>query len=261
MLDSFPLLQKISFPKISRKALDTLQVNLGYKCNLQCLHCHVNASPARTEVMDKENLSTLIDFVKKFKISYVDLTGGAPEMHPQFAELLQQLSSLKCQIIVRTNLVILNDPEYTHLIDLLIKYKVILMASMPCYLEENVDKQRGSGTFLDSIEILKLLNEKGYGKEASDLKLNLIYNPQGPELPPEQHLLERDYKKHLFEQYQIEFNNLLTITNLPIKRFGSLLMSKQLFDPYIDLLKKSFVNDNLESVMCRNIISVDWQRS
>jgi radical SAM/Cys-rich protein len=258
MLDSFPLLKAISFPEISRGKLETLQVNLGYKCNLQCLHCHVNAGPNRIEVMSSETISDILAFIEKYKITQVDLTGGAPEMHPQFEALLYKLFDLNCTIIVRTNLVILNEPEYQHLVDVMVKNNVTLMASLPCYLQENVDKQRGKGTFDESIAVLQLLNEKGYGLNEK-LQLNLVFNPQGPELPSEQQQLQQAYKDYLYSHFKIKFNHLLTISNQPIKRFGSLLMSKKQFAPYMELLQTSFVEKNLQQVMCKFIISIDWQ--
>jgi len=259
MLDSYPLLKEIPFPSVFRDQLQTLQVNLGYKCNLQCLHCHVNASPQRTEVMSSSTIEDITNFVQKYKVSQVDLTGGAPEMHPQFEQLIIKLSALNCSIIVRTNLVILNEPDYQHLIDLMMKYNVTLMASLPCYLQENVDQQRGQGTFDQSIKVLQILNKKGYGKQLHRLQLNLVFNPQGPELPAEQKQLEKSYKDYLLKHFQIEFNQLLTISNQPIKRFGSMLMSKKEFSPYMTLLKTSFKEENLHQVMCKFIISVDWQ--
>ncbi|MFK5892140.1 MAG: arsenosugar biosynthesis radical SAM protein ArsS, partial [Pseudomonadota bacterium] len=259
MLDSYPLLKDISFPQVSRDRLQTLQVNLGYKCNLQCLHCHVNAGPNRTEVMSSNTIEDILSFVQVYKISQIDLTGGAPEMHPQFEEFIIKLSALNCSIIVRTNLVILNEPDYQHLIDIMVKFDVTLMASLPCYLQENVDHQRGKGTFEQSIQVLQLLNKKGYGKALDKLQLNLVFNPQGPELPAEQQQLESAYKDYLLSHFQIVFNQLLTISNQPIKRFGSMLMSKNEFSPYMDLLKTSFVEKNLEQLMCKFIISIDWQ--
>jgi radical SAM/Cys-rich protein len=263
MLDSYPLLKAISFPEISREQLKTLQINLGYKCNLQCLHCHVNASPSRTEVMSSETISDILQFIKKHKITQVDLTGGAPEMNPQFEDLIYKLTALNCSIIVRTNLVIFNELGYQHLIDVMVDNNVTLMASLPCYLQENVDKQRGKGTFDESIKVLRLLNSKGYGKKghngSKELQVNLVFNPQDYDLPGDQSQLQQAYKDYLFSHFKIEFNQLLTITNQPIKRFGSMLMSKNQFNPYMDLLQTSFVEENLDQVMCKFIISIDWQ--
>lgn len=259
MLDSFPTLKNIPFPTVMRDELHTVQVNLGYRCNLQCLHCHVNASPHRKESMSRENILALLKLVEKYPIKTVDLTGGAPEMHPDFIFLIESLSALGVEIIVRSNLVILAEPEYAHLVDLFVQHKVAITASLPCYLQENVDKQRGKGTFENSIQVLNHLNSKGYGRQESSLQLNLVFNPQGPELPPPQSQLQSDYKAFLKKHYDIEFDQLFTITNIPIKRFGSMLMSKNLLDSYVQLLKDSFSPDNLPGLMCRSLISVDWQ--
>ncbi len=258
MLDSFPYLEKISFPPLQRDKLKSLQINLGYLCNLQCQHCHVNAGPLRKEIMDEKTWLHILDFIQEYQIKQVDLTGGAPEMHPFFAQILKQLHSLGCHIIVRTNLVILKQSPYQSLMSLMKQYGVELMASMPCYLEENVDKQRGDGTFNDSIEVLQQLNQLGYGQLETNLILNLVYNPQDAHLPPEQAELEHDYKNYLLEHYQIRFNQLLTITNIPIKRFGSMLLSKGKFDDYMNLLQASYQAKNLEAVMCLSLLSVDW---
>jgi len=258
MIDSYPLLKNIPFPSINRKTLQTLQVNLGYRCNLQCNHCHVGASPYRKEVMSESTIEEVIEFVDKYQIKQVDLTGGAPELHPQFLYLVKKLSNLNCKILLRSNLSVLQLADYHFLMDELVKYQLVIMASMPCYLEENVDKQRGKGTFNDCIKTLKELNQKGYAHQ-EHLIINLIYNPQGAELPPQQASLEIDDKKHLLENYDIYFNHLLTITNLPINRFGSVLISTNQFDSYMTLLRNSFDKNNLEQVMCRELISVDWE--
>jgi len=209
--------------------------------------------------MSEQTIEDILQFVQKYHIQQVDLTGGAPELHPQFEYLIESLYRLNCEVIVRSNLSVLQEPDYHHLMDVFVKYKLVVMASMPCYLEENVDKQRGKGTFKDCIKTLQQLNDKGYGTADSALNINLIYNPQGAELPPHQSALEGDYKKHLLDNYGISFNQLLTITNLPINRFGSVLISTNQFDNYMDLLQTSFVEQNLDDVMCRQLISVDWQ--
>jgi len=259
MLDTLPLLNEIPFPAINRKQIDVLQINLGYRCNQQCLHCHVNAGPKRSEEMSHEVLLQILDFIKKYNIQSVDLTGGAPEMHPEFVFFIEALRQLDVHILDRCNLTILNEPGYEHVINLLEKNQVEIVASMPCYLEENVDKQRGNGVFESSIDALKKLNQRGYGKPDSSLYLNLVYNPQGASLSPEQIQLEKDYKTFLYDQFGIQFNQLFTITNVPVKRFGSMLMSKNEFVPYMDLLKSSYQAENLESVMCRYQLSIDWQ--
>ncbi len=259
MLDTLPLLKAISFPDIRRKQLDILQINLGYRCNQQCQHCHVNAGPKRTEVMTAEVLADTLRFINNNGIKTVDLTGGAPEMHPEFLSLIKQLHTMQVHIIDRCNLTILNEPGYESLAKTLAENCVEIVASMPCYMEENVDKQRGNGVFKSSIEALQKLNQLGYGQPDSPLTLNLVYNPQVAVLAPSQEILETDYKKFLDEQFGIVFNELFTITNVPVKRFGSLLLSRQEFYPYMELLQQSHSDTNLDGVMCRYQLSVDWQ--
>lgn len=259
MLDTLPLLNKISFPAINRKKIDILQINLGYRCNQQCLHCHVNAGPNRREEMSHEVLSQTLDFIKKYQIKMVDLTGGAPEMHPEFIDIIEALNNIGVKVIDRCNLTILNEPGYEMLAEKLAENKVEVVASMPCYLEENVNKQRGNGVFESSIKALKDLNRLGYGNEDSSLVLNLVYNPQGASLSPEQIKLEKNYKTFLKDQYGIVFNQLFTITNVPVKRFGSMLISKNEFKPYMELLQSAYQSENLEGLMCRYQLSIDWQ--
>ncbi len=259
MLDTLPLLNKISFPDISRKNISILQLNLGYRCNQQCLHCHVNAGPKRTEEMTYEVLLQILDFIKANNIEVVDLTGGAPEMHPNYAFLLESLATLGVKIIDRCNLTILNEAGYEHIADLFLKYNVEVVASLPCYLEENVNKQRGKGVFDSSIKALKILNDLGYGQIGSSLTLNLVFNPQGAALSPEQTQLEKDYRVFLKDNFSIIFNQLFTITNVPVKRFGSMLLSKNEFTPYMNLLQNAHQSENLEALMCRFQLSIDWQ--
>ena len=259
MLDTLPLLNKISFPTIHRKQVNILQINLGYRCNQQCLHCHVNAGPNRTEEMSHDVLLQTLSFIKKNQIKVVDLTGGAPEMHPEFYDLLDALKELNVKVIDRCNLTILNEPGYETLSEKLAENQVEIVASMPCYMEDNVNKQRGNGVFESSIEALKGLNHLGYGKTNRSLIMNLVYNPQGASLSPDQVSLEKDYKKFLLEQFGISFNQLFTITNVPVKRFGSMLISKNEFTPYMDLLKSSYQAENLDGLMCRHQLSIDWQ--
>ncbi len=258
MKDTFDLLLKTDFPAIKRAELETLQVNLGYLCNQQCLHCHVDASPRRTEIMTSETIADVINFIKKQNIKTLDLTGGAPEMNPDFVSLVQQARDLGVHVIDRCNLTILLEERYQDTAAFLADNFVEVVASMPCYLEENVDEQRGKGVFDLSIEGLKLLNQHGYGTDER-LKLNLVFNPQGIDLPPSQEQLEPTYKKELSERYGISFNQLYTITNMPIKRFGSTLVSKGQFDEYMQTLKSSYAKENLFGVMCRTTLSVDWQ--
>jgi radical SAM/Cys-rich protein len=258
MKDTLEYLRNTDFPALRRSSLETLQVNLGYLCNQQCLHCHVDASPRRTEIMDRETIDAVIEFIKQQNIKTLDLTGGAPEMNPDYSYLVASARELNVRVINRCNLTILEEDGYEWLPEFFVEQNVELVASMPCYLQENVDRQRGSGVFDDSIKGLKKLNAVGYGKSEA-LKLDLVFNPQGPNLPPSQSELEQAYKKELLDKYGIEFNQLLTITNMPIKRFGSTLLSKGEFNNYMKLLKQSYKNENLASVMCRTLLSVDWK--
>jgi radical SAM/Cys-rich protein len=259
MLDSYPYLINSDFPHITRNALSILQVNLGYLCNLSCTHCHVNASPKRTELMNKKTIDEVLAFIERHNIHTLDLTGGAPEMNPHFRYLVEQARLNHVRVIDRCNLVILLVDGYTDTAAFLAEQQVEIVASLPCYLQDNVDKQRGKGTFDKSITALQQLNRLGYGLDNSPLILNLVFNPQGACLPPPQQALELAYKQHLSEQYGIVFNQLYALTNLPIQRFGSVLLSTGQFDDYMSLLKASFNPAALKNVMCRNTLSVDWQ--
>lgn len=258
MLATLPHLEKIDFPSLSRLGMDTLQVNLGYRCNLQCKHCHVNAGPNRTEVLSAKNVAALIALADAGHFSTLDLTGGAPEMHPQFRELVTAIRERGIHVIDRCNLTILEEPGQEGLAEFLAEQGVEVIASLPCYLQENVDAQRGAGVFDGSIRGLQRLNALGFGRDA-DKALNLVFNPQGATLPPSQQLLEADYKQRLKRDYDIDFNQLFTITNMPIQRFGSTLLSKGNFADYMQLLRDNFQPQNLDAVMCRSLISVDWQ--
>ena len=257
MKDTFDLLIDTDFPTIKRGKLETLQVNLGYLCNQQCLHCHVDASPRRKEIMSYETISDIVNFLKHKNIKTLDLTGGAPEMNPGFFSLVKQARNLGVHVIDRCNLTILLEKGYEKTASFLAEYEVEVIASMPCYLKENVDAQRGKGVYDDSIAGLRLLNQHGYGFN-NNLILNLVFNPQGIDLPPEQGQLEIDYKNELQQHFGISFNHLYTITNMPIKRFGSTLVSKGLFVDYMQLLKTAYNKENLAGVMCRTTLSVDW---
>jgi len=258
MLDTRPRLQDTDFPPLKRGRLETLQVNLGYLCNLSCTHCHVNAGPRRTELMDREGVDTLLRFIERQGIQNLDLTGGAPEMNPHFRYLVTEARKLGVAVTDRCNLTILLEPEYEDLADFLASQAVTVTASLPCYLESNVAEQRGKGVYQSSIKALQRLNRLGYGLDPR-LPLHLVYNPNGAFLPPPQQQLQADYKRELRERFGIQFNELLTITNMPISRFGSMLLSKGLFDDYMALLKSNFSALNLQTVMCRSLISVDWQ--
>jgi radical SAM/Cys-rich protein len=256
---TLPLLQATKFPPLKRQRLTTLQVNLGYQCNQSCLHCHVNAGPNRTEMMDEDNLLLVEQVLQAREIEVLDLTGGAPELHPAFRSLVRTARRLGVRVMDRCNLTILFEPGQTDLAQFLAKNEVEIVASLPCYSVKNVDQQRGAGTFEKSIAALKQLNALGYGQADSALSLNLVYNPQGASLPPDQLKLQADYKRELWEHFNIVFNELFAITNMPIQRFGSMLISKGQFNDYMRLLKENFAAGNLASVMCMNTISVDWQ--
>lgn len=256
---TLPLLDTLSFPSIRRSDLQALQINLTYRCNQRCLHCHVNAGPTRKEAMSDESLALLREVISTHQLQALDLTGGAPEMHPRFRELVVHARSEGVRVIDRCNLTILSEPGYDDLAGFLAEQGVEVTASLPCYSRENVDKQRGDGVFDASIAGLQKLNALGYGAEGSGLVLNLVYNPQGASLPPPQAALEAGYKAHLMEDFGIRFDHLLTITNQPIARFGSTLVSKGQFNGYMQLLRDSFRAENLDAVMCRNLVSVDWQ--
>ncbi len=256
---TLPLLSNTDFPPIRRAGLETLQVNLGYKCNQSCLHCHVNAGPKRTEMMSRRTIDELLAVVDSTTARILDLTGGAPELNPHFTYLVAAARERQLDVIDRCNLTVLLEPGQQDTARFLAENRVRVVASLPCYLKENVDRQRGDGTFRNSIEALHLLNSLGYGQPGSGLQLDLVYNPQGPVLPPPQQALEQDYKQHLHEQYKVNFNHLLTLTNMPIKRFGSTLVSHDQFDDYMSLLKSSHQDDNTRTVMCRSLISIDWQ--
>lgn len=255
---TLPLLEVSDFPSIKRGSTDTLQVNLGYLCNQRCLHCHVNAGPHRTEMMEEKNLALIVPVMKARHINTLDLTGGAPEMHQGFRALVKEARTAGIHVIDRCNLTILFEPGYEGLAEFLAENKVEVVASLPCYSLENVDKQRGEGVFDKSIAALQKLNALGYAQEGSGLKLNLVYNPQGPSLPPNQEALQADYKRELKAHFDIKFNELYALANMPIKRFGSTLISKGEFVPYMNLLKDNFSSANLKGLMCRSLISVDW---
>jgi len=259
MRDTWPLLQQIAFPPIRRGRLDTLQVNVGYRCNQSCVHCHVNAGPSRTEEMSGEVVDVVLAFLARRRVATLDITGGAPELNPHFRRLVRAARGLGLRVMDRCNLTILEVPGQEDLADFLARERVEIVASMPCYLEDNVERQRGKGVFDGSIRGLQRLNALGYGRDGSGLVLHLVYNPQGPSLPPPQDALEADYKRVLGERYGIVFNRLYALANMPIQRFGATLLSKGEFDRYLDLLRNAHLDANLAHVMCRNLISVDWR--
>jgi radical SAM/Cys-rich protein len=256
MRDTRPLLLHSDFPPVYRAPLDTLQVNLGYLCNQSCLHCHVNAGPTRTEQMTRETIDAVLAVLDAIGVATLDLTGGAPELNPHFRYLVGAARQRGVRVIDRCNLTVLSQPGQEDLAAFLAAHQVEITASLPCYLRDNVEAQRGAGVYDASISALRQLNALGYG---DTLVLNLVYNPVGPTLPPPQHALEEDYRRELGARFGIRFNQLLTLTNMPISRFGAVLLAKSQYRAYMSLLRENFVAENLESLMCRRLLSVDWQ--
>jgi radical SAM/Cys-rich protein len=259
MRDTWPLLSRIEFPALARRRVETLQVNVGYRCNQSCVHCHVGASPQRTEEMAGETVDLVIAVLAHRHISTLDITGGAPELNPHFRRLVRAARDLGVRVIDRCNLTILEVAGQEDLAEFLKLEQVEIVASLPCYLADNVDRQRGKGVFESSIRSLRRLNALGYGREGTGYILNLVYNPQDPSLPPPQEALEADYRRELGDKFGIVFNRLFTLANMPIQRFGSTLISKGDFDRYMGLLRQAHRDDNLHSVMCRDLVSVDWR--
>lgn len=245
---------------LSRKEIEILQINNGKLCNLACLHCHVEAGPKRTELMDQRTSERVIELLKNSpSVHTLDITGGAPEMNPHFRWMVQAARKDKRTVIDRCNLTIFFEAGYEELPEFLAKHEVYIIASLPCYTSENVDTQRGRGTFRRSIAGLRALNEMGYGKGNSRLRLDLVYNPLGASLPPEQEKLESDYKQRLQQDFGVSFDSLFTITNMPIRRFERQLENWGKRDEYMKLLSDSFNPSAAAQVMCRNLVSVDWK--
>ncbi len=259
MHNTLPLLARTDFPALKRARLTTLQVNLGYKCNQSCLHCHVNAGPNRTEMMDGPMIDLVLQVLQARRIETLDLTGGAPELNEHFRRLVSAARALGVHVIDRCNLTILSEPGQQDLAAFLADEGVEVVASLPCYSVGRVDRQRGEGVFDRSIAGLRALNALGYGLPGTGRVLNLVYNPQGASLPPPQGALEADYKRELAVHFGIRFNALFALTNMPIQRFGSTLVSKGTFASYMQLLKGAYRGENLGTVMCNSMLSVDWQ--
>lgn len=234
-----------------RGGLTTLQVNMGNLCNLSCKHCHIEASPQGNKIMSEEIVDEILEFISRYKIKTLDITGGSPEMNPNFELFVQRARPLVEEIIVRTNLTILLEKDKHHLMEFYKKNKVHIIGSLPCYLQKNVDAQRGNNVYDDSINVLKKLNAIGFAGN-KDLQLDLVYNPIGATLPPDQRNLENDYKENLGKEHGIKFNRLITITNVPIKRFKTYLKSQGEYEEYCELLKKNFNPQVLENLMCRS---------
>lgn len=244
---------------LNRLALDTLQINVGKLCNQACHHCHVDASPIRTEIMTRETVDHLLVFLNKADVETVDLTGGAPELNPHFRYFVEQIRKMGIKVMVRCNLTVIYEPGLEDLPEFYKQHDIELVCSLPCYLEDNVDEQRGRGVYQKSIDALKALNAIGYGQEGSGLSLHLVYNPVGASLPPGQEELEEDYKRELKARFGIVFNNLYTITNMPIKRFGEFLQRRGQFESYMHTLIQNFNVHTLNGVMCRSLVSIDWE--
>ncbi|RLA46224.1 MAG: radical SAM protein [Gammaproteobacteria bacterium] len=255
MHDTRPLLLHSDFPPIHRGSLETLQVNLGYLCNLSCVHCHVNAGPQRTELMDLGTVDQVLSLLAASDAKILDLTGGAPELNPHFRYLVVEARRQGVRVIDRSNLTVLFEPGQADLAEFLAEQQVEITASLPCYRKDNVEAQRGKGVYDDSIRAIRQLNALGYGDE---LPLNLVYNPVGPVLPPPQDDLQENYRRELGRRFGIRFNQLLTITNMPISRFGAVLLAQGQYVKYMQLLRDSFNQANVPTLMCRSLLSIDW---
>ncbi|MEO6549028.1 MAG: arsenosugar biosynthesis radical SAM (seleno)protein ArsS [Ferruginibacter sp.] len=240
--------------------VEILQLNIGKMCNQTCRHCHVDAGPDRKEIMTKETMQQCIEVLQKYEqLTTVDLTGGAPEMNPDFRWFVQEISKLNRHIIVRCNLtIILANKKYHDLPEFYKMHKVEVVSSLPFYSQDRTDRQRGNGVFEDSIKALQMLNEIGYGKDVTGLQLNLVYNPAGAFLPPSQQALEKEYKQELKKRFGIEFNNLYVITNMPISRYLDYLLTSGNYESYMEKLANAYNPVAAASVMCRNTISVGW---
>ena len=246
-------------PPFVANEIRTLQVNIGKLCNQTCSHCHVDAGPTRTENMTLETIEVLLNLLRENPgIATIDITGGAPEMNPHFKYLVTECRALGRKVIDRCNLTVFFGKDKADLPHFLADHQIEIVASLPCYSEANVDQQRGKGVFGRSIAALQQLNQLGYGKQGTGLLLNLVYNPVGPKLPPEQGELEVDYKFELRSRFGIEFNHLLTITNMPISRFLEDLRTSGRYDEYMNLLINNFNPLAIETVMCRTLLSVGW---
>lgn len=257
-----PFAEKIkevnAYPLISCPTIETMQINTGKICNLGCKHCHVEAGPQRTESMQKETMAACLQVMTDNDIKVLDITGGAPELNPNLCWLIREAAQMKRHIMLRTNLTLLNQPEYVHLPEFFATHQVELVSSLPYYSEKDADRQRGSGVFQKSIQMLAALNKLGYGKENSPLKLDLVYNPGGAFLPAAQQSLEADYRRVLLDQHEISFHKLFAIANFPVGRFLTFLQTSGNLQQYMERLANTFNVSTLNSLMCRNQISVSW---
>jgi radical SAM/Cys-rich protein len=244
---------------LERRAIDVLQVNMGRYCNQACIHCHVESGPNRKEMMSRETVDGVLRFLAGTNIPTIDITGGAPELNPQFDYLVESAVGMKRHVMDRCNLTVIFEPGKEYLPEFFRRHRVELVCSLPCYSEENVDRQRGKGTFDLSIRALQFFNDLGYGEANSGLILNLVYNPVDPHLPPPQDQLEKDYKRELRDKFDIEFNHLYCLSNMPITRYETHLKLRGEYDNYMELLASTFNSAALDQVMCRNLLSVGWE--
>ena len=248
------MIQKLE--ELKKESIDHISLNIGYTCNQSCYHCHLEAGPDRLEMIDLKTIEKLVSFLKDIKPNSLEITGGAPELCPHIYELINKTRHLVKKMSLRTNLTILDEKEYFPLIRYFYENEIELIGSLPCYVQETVDMQRGSEVFDKSITILKKLNEQGYG---TDIDLSIAYNPNGPVLAGRQSLLEKDFKKVLKEKYGVSFSRLLVLTNFPVGRFASILKKDEKYDQYIDLLKGSFNPCVLDKLMCLRQVTVNWK--
>jgi radical SAM/Cys-rich protein len=245
-------------PHFRKTAIEVLQVNVGKYCNLACSHCHVEAGPHRKEAMNARTVEAVLRFLDRSGIPKLDLTGGAPELNPHFEYLVREGRRLGRRVMDRCNLTVFFEPGCDDLPEFLARHEVEIIASLPCYSKDNVDRQRGDGVFEGSIAALRWLNRLGYGREGTGRTLHLVYNPVGAHLPPEQKELEDEYRERLWEDFEIVFNRLYTITNMPITRYAKYLRARGEYEAYVNLLVESFNPTTLNAVMCRNTLSVGW---
>lgn len=250
-------MERLLKEKLARVSLDTLQLNLGRVCNLSCLHCHHESGPARHEAMSPEIAERVLDSLPSLGIDRIELTGGSPELNQNFDRLVERARELNIEVVVRTNLTVIFEPGYEYLPNFFQRNQVEVIGSLPCYTEENVDRQRGNGTFKKSIKALKILNELGYATPGSGLALHLVYNPGGAFLPSSQAALETAYREHL-SAYGVSFNALFAVTNMPIGRFRSDLDNADRLGEYSDSLMATASSANVEAIMCRRLATVDW---
>lgn len=244
--------------RLARTGIETVQINVGKLCNQACLHCHVDAGPQRSEIMERRMVELALEFVREANAQTVDITGGAPELNPSFRFLVEQLRCDGRHVMDRCNLTVLFEPGQEDLAEFLASMQVEVVASLPCYLQENVEKQRGRGVYDKSIQAIRRLNELGYGCADSGLVLNLVYNPVGAHLPPPQPQLEADYQRELGTRFGLSFNHLYTLTNMPIARFAHSLVREGKFDAYMELLATAFNPVTLDGLMCRHLVSISW---